>query len=161
VVTAYDVVNSWDESTLADILYGFGDERRARKIARAIVEKRTQAPIETTAALAAVVESVVPRIGRVHPATRTFQAIRMAVNDELGALEAGLSATFERLSTHGRVAVISFHSLEDRMVKRTFRAWGESDAGTVLTKKPIIPTPEECNDNPRARSAKLRAFERH
>lgn len=156
--TAYHVVNEWSEKHLADIIFGFGGERHSRKIARAICTAREVAPIETSGALADIVAGVVRSRGKVHPATRTFQAVRMAVNDELGALEAGLAGARALLSPGGRVAVVSFHSLEDGAVKRTFKAWQLANAGTILTKKPITPSREECRENPRSRSAKLRGF---
>ncbi len=157
-LTAATVVNEWSEESIADIIYGFGEERRARAIARAIVRARGQAPITTTQQLADIVLRAVPRTGRTHPATKTFQAIRMAVNDELGALEDALAAAQRILAPGGRIAIITFHSLEDRIVKRTFRAWEHDGFGVVLTKKPLQPTEREVAANPRARSAKVRGF---
>lgn len=158
--TAWHVVNNWSEQSLSDVLYGFGGERRARAIARAIVHRREERPIETTTELADLVASVVHRYGRIHPATKTFQAIRIAVNDELGALKSVLTKALPMLHIGGRVAVITFHSLEDRIVKHTFRTWQEEGMGTVLTKRPIVGDTDEIRNNPRARSAKLRIFEK-
>ncbi|MDP3661729.1 MAG: 16S rRNA (cytosine(1402)-N(4))-methyltransferase RsmH [bacterium] len=156
-VTAREVVNEWKEENLALILEGFGGERYAERIARAIVEARVQAPIETSKTLADIVSAVVPRSGRTHPATKTFQAIRMAVNDELPALEEGLRKGLASLKSGGRMAVISFHSGEDRIVKRFFKEEEKSEGGTA-SKKPIVPSREEVQGNPRSRSAKLRIF---
>lgn len=163
VFTAYEVVNEWEEENLADIIYAYGEERAARRIARAIVAARAEAPIETAVALAEVVASAVPRMARksgLNPATKTFQAIRIAVNDELGALRALLAAGFEALAPRGRFAIITFHSLEDRMVKQTFRSYVHDHKAVAITKKPIVPSTEEVTDNPRARSAKLRIIEK-
>ncbi len=160
-LTAWHVVNEWSEMSLADIIYGFGGETRARKIAKAIVDAREIAPIDTTAQLAELVSGTYGRFrSKVHPATKTFQAIRMAVNDELGSLEAGLAHAYNLLSEGGRVAVISFHSLEDGAVKRTFRAWQAEGKGAIMTKKPTVADRSEVLANPRARSAKLRCFEK-
>lgn len=156
-ITARAVVNEWSEENLAVILEGFGGERYAKRIARAIAEARKSAPIETSKALADIVSSVVPRSGRIHPATKTFQAIRMAVNDELPALEEGLRKAFTALTAGGRLAVISFHSGEDRIVKRFFKGAEKEGRGTT-SKRPIVPSQEEVRRNPRARSAKLRVF---
>lgn len=157
--TAYDVVNRWSEENLAAILYGFGEERYAKRIAKAIVEKRETKAIETSGELAEIVKGAVPvfyRFGRIHPATRTFQAIRIAVNDELQALEEGLKKAFGILQKDGRLAVISFHSLEDRIVKNFFRSLATESQAELLNKKPIIPSESEVEQNPRSRSAKLR-----
>lgn len=162
-VTARAVVNSWEESSLADVIYGFGGERFARRIARAIAEARLIRPIETTTELAAIVREAVPppaRRGPVHPATKTFQALRIAVNDELGALEEGLEAAWESLRPGGRIAVISFHSLEDRIVKNRFLSWEKQGSGTRITKKPLAPTRAEAIRNRRSRSAKLRCIQK-
>ncbi len=164
--TAADVIRETPEGELADIIYQFGEERYARRIARVIVSERARRPIETTAQLAALILQAVPsayRHGRIHCATRTFQALRIAVNQELDVLEPSLRAAVEMLSPNGRLCAISFHSLEDRIVKRTFRGLSHEPAAlfTTLTKKPIMASLEECRSNPRARSAKLRAGERH
>lgn len=164
--TAADLVRELPEGELADMIYQFGEERYSRRIARVIVSERAQKPVETTAQLAALILRAVPsayRHGRIHCATRTFQALRIAVNQELDVLEPSLRAAVDMLSPNGRLCAISFHSLEDRIVKKTFRALSqEPDAlFNTLTKKPIMASLEECNRNPRARSAKLRAGERH
>lgn len=158
-LTAFDVVNSFEENNLADVIYGFGGEKFSRRIARAIVEERANAPIESTARLASIVRSAVPffyRNGKIHPATKTFQALRITVNDELKALEDGLERGFDLLAPRGRMAVISFHSLEDRLVKNFFRTKVKEAKGKLLFKRPIVPTEEEVRRNPRARSSKLR-----
>jgi len=157
--TAYDVVNSWSEESLSDVIYGYGEERYARRIAKAIAEERKEKPIETSKRLAEVISGAVPifyRFGRIHPATRTFQAIRIAVNDELRALETGIQKGFEILEKGGRLAVISFHSLEDRIVKNFFRTQATQEKGELINKKPITANEEEIKKNPRSRSAKLR-----
>lgn len=158
-VNARDVVNNWSEKSLSDIIYGFGEERYARKIANAIVSAREEKPIETSGELADIIINAVPasyRHGKIHPATRTFQAIRIAVNDELGALRDGVIKGFERLAPGGRMAVISFHSLEDRIVKDFFREMKNQGKAELITKKPLTPSIEEISENPRSRSAKLR-----
>jgi len=163
--TAADLVNRWPESQLADAIFQFGEERFSRRIARAIVRARERHPLATTKELVSVIEGAVPanyRHGRLHCATRTFQAIRIAVNQELDCLEPALRDATDVLSPGGRLCVISFHSLEDRIVKHTLRALSGKDdpALVVLTKKPQIPTREESDRNPRSRSAKLRAAQR-
>ena len=162
-VTAYDVVNSWGEENLADIIYGYGEERYSRRIAKAIVDARKQKEIKTTFELVKIIEGAVPaayRRGRLHFATRTFQALRIAVNDELGALQEGLAKGFKVLKIGGRMAVISFHSLEDRAVKKFFRELGAEGKAKLINKKPIVSGSEELKSNPRARSAKLRILEK-
>jgi 16S rRNA (cytosine1402-N4)-methyltransferase len=162
--TARDIVNSWDEEHISDVLRGYGEERFSGRIARAIVEARSIKPIETSTQLAAVIENVVPafyRRGRINPATKTFQALRIAVNDELGALKAFIDGAYELLEDGGRMAVITFHSIEDRIVKQRFREIEHDHGGVRITKKPIVPTKEALADNPRARSAKLRVLEKH
>jgi 16S rRNA (cytosine1402-N4)-methyltransferase len=157
-VTAADLVNDLPERELADLLFELGEERRSRRIARAIVRERERRPIETTDQLAGVVVGAVGRRpGGPHPARRTFQALRIAVNRELEELAASLPRAVGLLDPGGRVVVISYHSLEDGIVKRAFR---DDDRLRVLTKKPLRPSPEEVARNPRARSAKLRAAER-
>jgi len=162
--TAADLVARSTERELADAIYAYGEERFSRRIARAIVEARREQPIETTGRLAAIVRRALPWRGpsRIDPATRTFQAIRIWVNRELEGLDRFLTAAVRRLRTGARLVVITFHSLEDRIVKHTLRALEKrGDSGVkVLTKKPIIPGGEEVQRNPRARSAKLRAAER-
>ena len=162
-LTAADAIAAADERTLADVIFQYGEERYSRRIARNIVSARAEAPIETTAQLAAVVRRSVPRRGyeRIDPATRTFQAIRIWVNRELEGLDAFLERGAGLLNSAGRMAVISFHSLEDRIVKHTFRGLQQREPGlTVRTKRPIVPGDDEVERNPRARSAKLRAIER-
>ncbi len=176
--SAADLVNEADETTLADILYHFGEERRSRAVARAILETRRRGRIETTAQLADLVASVVrPEPGSpIHPATRAFQGLRIAVNDELGELVRGLHAAERLLKPGGRLGVVTFHSLEDRIVKQFFSARsGRAAQGSrhmpgveaptpksfrLVTKGPVLPTEAETEGNPRARSAKLRAAER-
>lgn len=161
--TAYDVVNKWSEENLADVLYGYGEEKYSRRIAKAIVERREEKPIETSGDLSEIVKSAVPifyRFGRIHPATRTFQAIRIAVNDELRALQDGIEKGFGILKEEGRMAVISFHSLEDRIVKNFFKLKVSEGAGELINKKIITASEEEINKNPRSRSAKLRIIKK-
>src|SRR5579864_241728 len=154
--TAGDLVNSAAEKAIADWIYQLGEERRARKIARAIVRAR---PIRSTLHLAGVVERAVPRTGRLHPATRTFMALRMVVNDEQRELDRLLSIAPDLVRSGGRIVMISFMSLEDRKVKEKFRALGREGRGTVLTKHPVTPSEQEIGENPPSRSAKLRAVE--
>ena len=161
--TAYEVVNEWAEDTLADIIFGFGEEKFARRIARGIVEARAKEPIKTSEQLAEIITQSTPlfyRFKKIHPATRTFQAIRIAVNDELTAIKEGLRKAFERLKPGGRMAVISFHSLEDRIVKHYFKDLVDAGTARAVTKKPIAPTEQEQAENPRSRSAKLRIIEK-
>ncbi len=157
LLTAADIVNHWDETQLADIFFKYGEERLSRRIARRVVQER---PFETTTELAEAIASCVPRqyrYGRIHPATRVFQALRIVVNEELTSLETFLHRAPEWLVSGGRMGIISFHSLEDRIVKHSLRA---SVSLQVLTKKPIIATSDEIAQNPRSRSAKLRLAER-
>lgn len=156
-LTAGDIINEWDEKELADIFFKYGEERLSRKIARRIVEKR---PFNNTTELAEAIAYSVPpkyRHGRIHPATRVFQALRIAVNDELKVLETLIEKAPNALITGGRIAIISFHSLEDRLVKHGLR---NSPLLRILTKKPIIATEGETKENPRSRSAKLRIAEK-
>jgi 16S rRNA (cytosine1402-N4)-methyltransferase len=162
--SAADLVAQASEEDLANAIFQFGEERFSRRIARAIVAVRRETPIATTGALADIVRRNVPRRGymRIDPATRTFQALRIWVNRELDGLDRFLESAASRLRAGGRLAVITFHSLEDRIVKHTFRALAQREGAIlrVLTKKPIVPDDEEVRRNPRARSAKLRAAER-
>ena len=161
--TAKDIVNDWDEDVIADIIFGYGEERFARKIARNIVNYRSKKKIETSGEFAEIVKSSVPafyRRGKIHPATKTFQALRIAVNDELNALKEGLSKGYSKLNKGGRMAVISFHSLEDRIVKNFYKEQ-VVNGGNIITKKPITPSLEEMVVNPRSRSAKLRVIEKN
>jgi 16S rRNA (cytosine1402-N4)-methyltransferase len=160
--TAAEMLASADEQTLADVIYALGEERHARRVARAILAARSQAPIATTGRLADVVRRAIPRKGysRLDPATRTFQAIRLWVNRELEGIDTFLGHAVDRLVGGGRLVVITFHSLEDRIVKHTFRALQGDGRVAIRTKRPVIPGPAEVERNPRARSAKLRAVER-
>lgn len=156
--TADMIVNEWSRETIEIIIRGYGEERYARRIAEGIAEARKAKPIKTTNELVDVILKSTPRAyhhGRIHPATRTFQALRIAVNDELKALEEGIRKGFDRLAPGGRMAVISFHSLEDRIVKNYFRDQAK-EGGILITKKPIVPGDGEIEKNPRSRSAKLR-----
>lgn len=173
-LTAADVVNTYPETELAEILYRFGEERYSRRIARAIADRRGAAPLRTSAELADLIARSVPpeyRRGRLHPATRTFQALRIAVNGELPRLEAGLEGALKVLNPGGRIGVVSFHSLEDRRVKLFLREKNKSSTSfedqpmcnnedrrvvEILTRKPVVPGPQERAANPPSRSAKLR-----
>ncbi len=158
-ISAAEYIADVGEKDLADALYYYGEERNSRRIARRICEARRGSAIETTAELAALVARANPRRGgNIHPATRTFQALRIVVNDELGMLERFLEQAPDLLHEGGRLVILSYHSLEDRLVKRAFRERART-MGRVLTKKVVVPTREEIQRNPRARSAKLRAFE--
>ena len=162
-LTAKTIVNTWGEESISDIIYGWGEERYSRRIAKAIIERREQKPFERADELSETIKAAVPssyRFGRIHPATRTFQALRIAVNDELGALKEGISKAWKALRPGGRIAVISFHSTEDREVKRLFASLAKEDAGKLVTRKPIVPSEGELKENPRARSAKLRVIEK-
>lgn len=175
-VSAADLVNHADPEELTRIFFAYGEESAARRVAAAIVRARAQAPITDTLALAALVETVIPKRGPRHPATKVFQALRMAVNDELGALSAGLEAAVACLRPGGRLAVITFHSLEDRLVKRFCRETSQPTldrpewpaprpnprhAFREIIRRPLVADPAEQRDNPRARSAKLRVVERN
>ncbi len=151
-LTAETIINEYPEEKLANLFYEYGEEFRSRAAARAIVEKRRKRRIRTTQELVEIVEPVLRR-GKIHPATKIFQALRIAVNDELGQLKAGLKAAIHKLSLDGRLAVISFHSLEDRIVKFALK---EAENLEIITKKPLTATREEIRKNPRSRSAKLR-----
>ena len=162
VETAADIVNTAPEETLADIFYTYGEERFSRQIAKSIVTIRKRTPLLTTDDLVAAVLAGTPswyHHKRIHPATKVFQALRIAVNDELGALREGITTALHRLSPGGRIAVITFHSIEDRIVKHMFRDAAAEHEGTVVTRKPVVPSAAELKRNPRARSAKLRVFE--
>jgi len=169
--TAADLVNDLSEKELADLIFTYGEEHHSRRIAKRLCELREDAPFETTQNLAEAMELIeggpyrkksakkgFP--GRRHPATRVFQALRIAVNDELGALQEGLDKSWALLSRGGRLGVISFHSLEDRIVKRTFLRFKAEGTGALVVKKPVTPEWAEVKDNPRARSAKLRVVEK-
>lgn len=163
--TAGDLVNSLGETELADLIYQYGQERYSRRIAKVIVIARKASRIERTMELARIVESAMPAPVRrqrhgVHPATRTFQALRIAVNDEMGSLDRLLAMLPRLMGVGGHAAIISFHSLEDRRVKQAFAAWASSGAAALLTKKPLTASEDEVRQNPRSRSAKLRAIKR-
>ncbi len=161
--TAYEILNEWSEKRLASIIKEYGEEPWAKRIARRIVEMRKERPLKTTEDLVRAVKSAIPRKywpKRIHVATRTFQAIRIAVNEELDHLKEALKAIVNLLNPGGRLIVISFHSLEDRIVKHSFKNFEKKGWGSVLTKKPLVPTEEEVERNPRARSAKMRVFEK-
>ena len=172
-LTAQKIVNEWAEESIADVIFGWGEERYSRRIAKAIVERRATKPFTTARELAEAIYSAVPpryRFGKIHPATRTFQALRIAVNDELGSISQALADGWRHLTQDGRIAAITFHSIEDRETKRIFADWekagsGEPDrpnghSGRRVTKRPIRPAREEIERNPRSRSAKLRVIEK-
>ncbi len=164
-LTAKEIVNTWGEETIADIIYGFGEEKFSRKIAKMIVEARSEKEIETTFELVKIIDNAVGKSYRgrglkIHPATRTFQALRIATNSELSNLEQVIQKGFDCLNKGGRMAIITFHSLEDRIVKKAFISLKENEKGNILTKKPIIPNEEELKKNPRSRSSKLRLIEK-
>ncbi len=162
-VTAETILNDWQEETIADILYGYSDERYARRIAKAIIAARQKKEIKTTFDLVEIIRSAVPKSyqnGKINPATKTFQALRIAVNDEIAALKEGMQKGWEFLNKGGRMAIISFHSVEDREVKNFFRDKSKSNVGKLINKKPIIASDTEINENPRSRSAKLRVIEK-
>jgi 16S rRNA (cytosine1402-N4)-methyltransferase len=164
--TAADIINSADEKTLADLIYRFGEDRASRRIARFIVESRKCEPITTTGQLASIVSGALARRGhgqwsRIHPATRTFQALRIAVNNEMDNLAVLLASAPALLRKDGYIAVISFHSLEDRQVKTSFKDNESQGIYRIVAKKPILPSREEVSRNRRARSAKLRIAQRN
>ncbi|KKS44041.1 16S rRNA (cytosine(1402)-N(4))-methyltransferase [Candidatus Nomurabacteria bacterium RIFCSPLOWO2_02_FULL_42_17] len=162
-LTAHDAVNDWKEENLEIVIRGFGEERYARSIAKKIVEARKIRPIETTGQLVEIIRFAVPnayRYGRVHFATKTFQALRIAINEELKSLELGLEQAFEKLASRGRIAVISFHSLEDRIVKKFFAGLARGKKAWLINKKPVMASEAELVLNPRSRSAKLRILEK-
>lgn len=162
-VSAYEVINRYSEHDLSDIIAEYGQERFHKRIAHAIIEARRIAPIETTGRLSGIIKSVVGymyRKQKIDPATRTFQALRIEVNDELGSLEEGLKKAVFSLKPAGRIAVISFHSLEDRIAKNLFKGYSSLKVLKIITKKPMVPSREEIIVNPRSRSAKLRVAER-
>ncbi len=162
-LTAEEIVNTWEEKNLADIIYGYGEERRARKIAQAIAEARLKQKIKTTADLVEIIKSVIPiseQKRKTHFATKTFQALRITVNDELGAIKAGLAGAWNKLAVGGRIGVISFHSLEARIVKDFIKDKEKIGEAEKLNKKVIKPDLEEIKNNPRSRSAQLRVFKK-
>lgn len=157
-LTAYDIVNSYRQDEIARILYEYGEEWQSRRIAKAIFESRKKDRIRTGRQLAEIIASVKKRTGRTHPATKSFQALRIAVNDELQSLVKGMGGAIELLSPGSRIGIITFHSLEDRIVKERFR---NDSTLTVLTRKPVRPGPGEVRSNPRSRSAKLRIAQKN
>ncbi|HMS22667.1 MAG TPA: 16S rRNA (cytosine(1402)-N(4))-methyltransferase RsmH [Candidatus Levybacteria bacterium] len=159
-ILAKDIVNTYSKEELTDIFLRYGEEENAKKIAQEIVDARHSSKIETTQDLATIVNRVVVGGGKIHPATRVFQALRIEVNGELTSLQKGIHDAFDLLLPGGKMVVISFHSLEDRIVKRTFSEWEIKGWGSIKTKKPIMAEPDEVMKNPRARSAKLRIFEK-
>jgi 16S rRNA (cytosine1402-N4)-methyltransferase len=161
-LTAADIVNRWDEESLANLFYELGEERQSRRIAKIIVIDREKRPYRRTLELADMIARVAGRrsgYSRIHPATKVFQALRIEVNDELGALKEGINGAWNSLKSGGRLLVISFHSLEDRIVKHQFKEWAGLD-GELIFKKPREPQEDEIEANPRARSAKLRAIQK-
>ena len=165
-LTAYEIINNWAEETLADIFYGYGDETKARVIARHIVKVRKEKPITTTHQLAqTVIECLFPNAKKnpyfkIHPATKVFQALRIAVNDELQVVTDAINVGIESLAPQGRFAIITFHSGEDRIVKHLFKSFAEQGTVKLITKKPIVPSDTEIRENPRSRSSKLRIIEK-
>jgi len=162
--TAADLVNGLSQEELVMIFRQYGEERYAKQIAQVVARERVKKPFTTTGAFKKVVEEAVPtryRYGRIHPATRVFQALRIAVNDELGALEEILPKAFDCLDFGGKLCVISFHSLEDRIVKHFFVKQKAAGTGKIITKKPVQPSDQEIKSNPKSRSAKLRVIERN
>lgn len=155
--TAADLVNGLSRDELANLIYTLSDEGMSRQIAKAIVESRRTGKIKTTFELAEIVSAVKRTKGKIHPATKTFQALRIAVNDELGALKKVLAEAIERLNKGGRIVIISFHSGEDRIVKNAFKNFVKESAVEILTKKPVLPTFGETKENPRSRSARFRS----
>lgn len=160
--TAHDVVNDWDEADIANVIFAYGEERGSRRIAQAIIRERAIQKIETSGHLAAIVRSALPprRGAKIDPATRTFQALRIVVNDELTALATFIDEAVAVLAPGGRLAIITFHSLEDRIVKHRFRELAETDDLARITRRPITATATERDANPRSRSAKLRIISR-
>lgn len=158
--TAADILARSDRRALEHILRTYGEERAAARIAEAIVVARRRQPIRTVQDLVGVIETVVRRHGHLHPATKTFQALRIVVNDELGTLRQAIPEMLERIAPGGRIAIVSFHSLEDRIVKQQFRAAAQQGIGRLCNKRPLQPSPDEVRRNPKSRSAKLRAIER-
>ena len=161
--TATDIVNSWSEESIANIIKGYGEERFAQRIAATIVKSRKEVAITSSCQLAAVISSAIPKrfhSPRIHPATKSFQALRIAVNDELQAVEKFIDVAWSRLVSGGRLAIISFHSLEDRIVKHRFRELKQAGVAILPYSRPIVPDEIERHDNPRSRSAKLRTIKK-
>ena len=161
-IKAMDLLRVLTKGELYELFYKYGEDRFAKRVASNIVESRRIKPIESTVDLINIVEKSIPRLNyQIHPATRIFQALRIAVNDELQSLEEGLEGAYKVVTDDGVIVIISFHSLEDRMVKHTFKKWEEAGLGINLTKKPILPSETEIRNNSRSRSAKLRGFKIH
>lgn len=161
--TAYDIVNSWSEESLYDIIKGYGEEKFTGRIVKSIIESRAIKSIESTLELAEIIKKSVPikfKNNKIHPATQTFQALRIAVNDEMGALKEIMDSAFEKMNPQGRMVIISFHSIEDRIVKNFFRNKKQEGLAEILTKKPITATAKELLINRRSRSAKLRILKK-
>jgi len=161
-LSAREIINNWSRQELEQIIRNYGQERFAKRIALKIEESRLKAPIETTIELAKIVKEAVPAhfYKKIHPATKTFQALRIVVNSELDSLKKGLNSAIKLLKPHSRLVVISFHSLEDKIIKDTFKNFSQQKILSILTKKPIVPSLQEINENPRSRSAKLRCVEK-
>ena len=162
-LTAREIVNRYPKNRIQEILWNYGEERFAKRIADRIADTRSKRRIETTTELESIIYQAVPAFyqhGRIHPATRSFQALRIAVNEEVEALQELLAQVLALLNIRGRIVIISFHSLEDREVKTAFRRFSDEKKGRILTKRPVQATPRETDENPRSRSAKLRAFEK-
>lgn len=160
-LSAYEVVNTWAPEVLEEVLLKYGEEQQAAQVVEAIVEARKEKKIQSTGELVNIIKKVIRRNEKIHPATRVFQAIRIAVNTELDVLRKGLAGALSITNSGGRIVVISFHSLEDRIVKNTFREFEQKKYGKILTKKPMLASEEEKNINPRSRSAKMRVFITH
>ena len=161
IFDAYSIINNSTQKVIEDIIFGYGEERWAKKIAENIVNQRKIKPIETTFQLAQLVSKTIPRKFQsrsIHPATKTFQALRISVNDEIGSLEKFLEEVINFIKNGSVLSIITFHSIEDRVVKHAFARWNQEGLGAQITKKPISPSAEEIKENPRARSAKLRSF---
>ena len=162
-LTAKEIVNTWDLENISTILKSYGEEQFAWKIAKAIVARREEKPIQTTFDLVEIIKLATPKwyhTKKIHPATKTFQALRITVNDEINSLKDGITKGFNVLNKSGRLAVVSFHSLEDRLVKQFFKAKEKEGVGRLINKRIIIPKTEEIKENPRSRSAKLRIIEK-
>ncbi len=162
-LNASEIVNTWEEENLADVIFGYGDEKFSRKIAKEICKSRKEKKIETTFELVEIIKRAVPKwylFKKTHFATKTFQALRITVNDEIGSLKEGLVKGFDRLGVGGRFAVVSFHSLEEKVVKSFFKELKKEGTCILINKKPIIPSSEEIKENPRSRSGKLRVIEK-
>lgn len=162
-LTAREIVNNWDEENIADIIFGYGEEKFAKKIAEGIAKYRKEKQIESTFKLVSIIKNATPKwyhFKKIHFATKTFQALRITVNDEIQSIKDALKKSFNLLNKGGRIATISFHSTEDRIVKQQFKLWKNAGEGILIIKKPITPTLEEIKQNPRSRSSKLRILEK-